>query len=158
MKVVMEYFLKFGFDLQQDIDKWVQWVEDEVEKWLVEFFLLLLGEMVQNYLWVYMVVCLSCQLVVFLSLNWWLYKCLEKQNLYKWCVVKFIFNFEGKWVDFELIKGSKGKGMIIKIDEGEFDLSDYNIISRGVGKCLNCGNVIEDGVIKFQVWLGKFGY
>ncbi|ABG52250.1 conserved hypothetical protein [Trichodesmium erythraeum IMS101] len=158
MKAAMEYPLKFGPDLQQDIDKWVQWVGDEAEKRLAEFFPSLPGERVQNYLWAHTVVCPSCQSVVPLSPNWWLYKRPEKQNLHKWCAVKPIPNPEGKRVDFELIKGSKGKGTTIKTDEGEFDPSDYNTISRGVGKCLNCGNVIEDGVIKSQARSGKLGH
>nr|WP_199194158.1 DUF1156 domain-containing protein [Pleurocapsa sp. CCALA 161] len=38
MKAAMEYPLKFGADLQQDIDKWVKFVGDEAEKRLAEFF------------------------------------------------------------------------------------------------------------------------
>ncbi|MBS9773408.1 MAG: DUF1156 domain-containing protein, partial [Trichodesmium erythraeum GBRTRLIN201] len=158
MKAAMEYPLKFGPDLQQDIDKWVQWVEDEAEKRLAEFFPSLPGETVQNYLWAHTVVCPSCQSVVPLSPNWWLYKRPEKQNLHKWCAVKPIPNLEGKRVDFELIKGSKGKGTTIKTDEGEFDPNDYNTISRGVGKCPNCGSVIEDDAIKSQARSGKLGH
>jgi putative DNA methylase len=39
MKAAMEYPLKFGADLQQDIDKWVKFVGDEAEKRLAEFSL-----------------------------------------------------------------------------------------------------------------------
>ncbi len=38
MKAAMEYPLKFGPDLQHEIDKWVKWVGDEAEKRLGEFF------------------------------------------------------------------------------------------------------------------------
>ncbi|MGL6136476.1 MAG: DUF1156 domain-containing protein, partial [Planktothrix sp.] len=38
MKAAMEYPLKFGPDLQEDIDKWVKWVGDEAEKRLAQFF------------------------------------------------------------------------------------------------------------------------
>jgi putative DNA methylase len=38
MKAAMEYPLKFGAELQKDIDKWVKWVGDEAEKRLAEFF------------------------------------------------------------------------------------------------------------------------
>ncbi|MDE5123449.1 MAG: DUF1156 domain-containing protein [Trichodesmium sp. St19_bin1] len=158
MKAAMEYPLKFVPDLQQDIDKWVQWVGDEAEKRLAEFFPSLPGETVQNYLWAHTVICPSCQSVVPLSPNWWLYKRPEKQNLHKWCAVKPIPNPEGKRVDFELIKGSKGKGTTIKTDEGEFDPNDYNTISRGVGKCLNCGSVIEDESIKAYSSVHNFGH
>ena len=158
MKAAMEYPLKFGPDLQQDIDKWVKWVGDEAEKRLSEFFPCLPGEKVQNYLWAHTVVCPSCQSVVPLSPNWWLYKRPEKQNLHKWCAVKPIPNPENKRVDFELVKGRKGKGTTIQTDDGEYDPSDYNTISRGVGKCLNCGNVIEDEAIKRYSSVNNFGY
>ncbi|MEL7078608.1 MAG: DUF1156 domain-containing protein, partial [Cyanobacteria bacterium J06582_2] len=74
MKAAMEYPLKFGADLQQDIDKWVKFVGDEAEKRLAEFFPSNEGEKVQNYLWAHMVVCPHCESVVPLSPNWWLSK------------------------------------------------------------------------------------
>ena len=74
MKAAMEYPLKFGAALQEDIDKWVQWVGEEAEKRLAEFFPSQEGETVQNYLWAHTVICPSCQSVVPLSPNWWLSK------------------------------------------------------------------------------------
>lgn len=147
MKAAMEYPLKFGPDLQGDIDRWVQWVGDEAERRLAEFFPSQEGETVQNYLWAHTVLCPSCGSTVPLSPNWWLYKRPEKQNLHKWCAVKPIPNPAEKRVDFELIKGRKGKGTTIQTDEGDFDPKDYNTISRGVGKCPNCGNVIENETV-----------
>ena len=158
MKAAMEYPLKFGPDLQQDIDKWVKWVGDEAEKRLSEFFPSLPGEKVQNYLWAHTVVCPSCQSVVPLSPNWWLYKRPEKQNLHKWCAVKPIPNPENKRVDFELVKGKKGKGTTIQTDDGEYDPNTTTTISRGVGKCVNCGNVIEGEVIKSQAQSSGLGH
>ena len=165
MKAAMEYPLKFGPDLQQDIDKWVQWVGDEAEKRLAEFFPSLPGEKVQNYLWAHTVVCPSCQSVVPLSPNWWLSKTSNyagkgqaRKATSDWYAVKPIPNPEKKRVDFELIKGSKGKGTTIKTDEGEFDPNDYNTISRGVGKCPNCGSVIEDESIKAYSSVHNFGH
>jgi putative DNA methylase len=78
MKAAIEFPLKFGPDLQQDIDKWVKWVGDEAEKRLAEFFPSEPNETVQNYLWAHTVVCPSCESVVPLSPNWWLYKRPEK--------------------------------------------------------------------------------
>jgi adenine-specific DNA methylase len=37
MKAAMEYPLKFGPDLQQDIDKWVKWVGDEAESFSLRY-------------------------------------------------------------------------------------------------------------------------
>lgn len=157
MKAAMEYPLKFGPDLQQDIDKWVKWVGDEAEKRLAEFFPSLPGETVQNYLWAHTVVCPSCESVVPLSPNWWLSntsnyagKGQARKVTSDWYAVKPIPNLENKRVDFELVKGRKGKGNIISTAHEEYDPNNNITISKGVGKCINCSNIIEDEVIKFQ--------
>ena len=147
MKAAMEYPLKFGPDLQHEIDKWVKWVGDEAEKRLAEFFPSQEGETVQNYLWAHTVVCPSCESVVPLSPNWWLYKRPEKQNLHKWCAVKPIPNLAEKRVDFELVKGRKGKGSTIQTSEGDFNPDEYATVSRGVGKCLNCDSIIDNDIV-----------
>jgi putative DNA methylase len=150
MKAAMEYPLKFGPDLQEDIDKWVKWVGDEAQKRLADFFPSLPGETVQNYLWAHTVVCPSCQSVVPLSPNWWLSKTSNyagkgqsRKVTSDWYAVKPIPNLAQKRVDFELVKGKKGKETTIKTDDGEYDPSDYSTISRGVGKCPNCDTIIE---------------
>jgi len=154
MKAAMEYPLKFGPDLQQDIDKWVKWVGDEAEKRLAEFFPSLPGETVQNYLWAHTVVCPSCESVVPLSPNWWLSRTSNyggkgqaRKITSDWYAVKPIPNPENKRVDFELVKGRKGKGTTIQTADGEYDPDTKNTISRGVGKCPNCGNVIDNEYI-----------
>ena len=147
MKAAMEYPLKFGPDLQHDIDKWVKWVGDEAEKRLAEFFPSNPGETVQNYLWAHTVVCPSCESVVPLSPNWWLDKspgAIKKGQL---CAVKPIPNLENKCVDFELFIGKKGKETTIKTDNEEYEPESKATISRGVGKCPNCSSVIENDVI-----------
>ncbi|MEG4852598.1 DUF1156 domain-containing protein [Microcoleus sp. B5-D4] len=158
MKAAMEYPLKFGPDLQEDIDKWVKWVGDEAEKRLTEFFPSLPGETVQTYLWAHTVVCPSCQSVVPLSPNWWLYKRPEKQNLHKWCAVKPIPNLEEKRVDFEFVKGKKGKDTTIKTDAGEYDPNTLSTLSRAVGKCCNCNAVITEQEIKLYTSVNNFGH
>ncbi|WP_228049892.1 DUF1156 domain-containing protein [Tychonema sp. LEGE 06208] len=144
MKAAMEYPLKFGPDLQEDIDKWVQWVGDEAEKRLTEFFPSLPGETVQNYLWAHTVVCPSCQSVVPLSPNWWLDRSPGGAKKGQWCAVKPIPNREQKRVDFELVKGKKGKDTTIQTDAGEYDPSDTATMGRGVAKCPNCDHVIDN--------------
>lgn len=147
MKAAIEFPLKFGAALQEDIDKWVKWVGDEAEKRLSDFFPSKDGEKVQNYLWAHTVVCPSCQSVVPLSPNWWLYKRPEKVNLHRWCVVRPIPNLAEKRVDFKLIKGKKGKGNTIQTPDGDYDPDDFPTIARGVGKCPNCDSVIENEYI-----------
>jgi len=147
MKAAIEYPLKFGADLQVEIDKWVKWVGDEAEKQLAEFFPSLPGEKVQAYFWAHTVICPNCETTVPLSPNWWLYRRTEKQNIHKWCAIKPIPNLENKEVKFELIEGSKGKGTTIRIGSEEYDPSTTATISRGVGRCPNCSGVIEDEFI-----------
>ncbi|MGL4501655.1 MAG: DUF1156 domain-containing protein, partial [Planktothrix sp.] len=100
-----------------------------------------------------------------LSPNWWLSKTSNYAGKGKarkvtsdWYAVKPIPNPEQKRVDFELVKGRKGKGTTIQTDEGEYDPGDTVTISRGVGKCPNCGNVIGDEVIKSQAQSSLFGH
>lgn len=154
MKAAMEYPLKFGPDLQQDIDKWVKWVGDEAEKRLAEFFPSLEGETVQNYLWAHTVVCPSCESVVPLSPNWWLSKTSnyagkgqERKVTSNWYAVKPIPNPEKKRVDFELVKGRKGNGTTIQTDDCEYEPDTTITINRGEGKCPNCGNLASSDYI-----------
>jgi putative DNA methylase len=120
-----------------------------------------------------------------LSPNWWLYKRPEKQNLHKWCAVKPIPNPEKNRVDFELVRGKKGKGTTIVVEKNkeyknsevtegiknsellgsellnspeEYDPDTTTTISRGVGKCPNCTSVIEDDVIKSQAKSSGLGH
>ncbi|MDD1437095.1 DUF1156 domain-containing protein, partial [Dolichospermum sp. ST_sed10] len=201
MKAAMEYPLKFGPDLQHDIDKWVKWVGDEAEKRLAEFFPSNPGETVQNYLWAHTVVCPSCESVVPLSPNWWLSKTSNyagkgqaRKVTSDWYAVKPIPNPENKRVDFELIKGRKGKGNTIIYNQNsvvgarrslidsnnispvvsnnseqdarttnnnielEYDPDTTTTISRGVGKCPNCGNVIDNSIIMQSAKDKKMGY
>jgi putative DNA methylase len=161
MKAAIEFPLKFGVALQEDIDKWVKWVGDEAEKRLGDFFPSQDGEKVQNYFWAHTVVCPSCQSIVPLSPNWWLSKTSNyagkgqvRKVTSEWYVVKPIPNLIEKRVDFELIKGKKGKGNSIQTADGDYDPDDFATIARGVGKCPNCDSVIEDQLIKNQAQNG----
>ncbi len=150
MKAALEYPLKFGAALQEDIDKWVKWVGDEAEKRLREFFPSQNGEKVQNYLWAHTVVCSSCQTTVPLSPNWWLDRspsAIKKGGI---CAVKPIPNLAEKRVDFVLIKSRKGKGNSIQTSDIDYNPDDFSTMSRGVGKCPNCELIIEDSIIKNQ--------
>ena len=109
MKAAIEFPLRFGAALQEDIDKWVKWVGDEAEKRLSDFFPSQDGEKVQNYLWAHTVVCPSCQSIVPLSPNWWLSKTSNyagkgqaRKVTCDWYAVKPIPNLAEKRVDFEL--------------------------------------------------------
>jgi len=165
MKAAIEFPLKFGAALQEDIDKWVKWVGDEAEKRLSEFFPSQDGEKVQNYLWAHTVVCPSCQSVVPLSPNWWLSKTSNyagkgqsRKVTCDWYAVKPISNLAEKRVDFELIKGKKSKGNSIQTPDGDYDPDNFSTIARGVGKCPNCDSVIEEQIVKNQAQNGGLGH
>jgi len=165
MKAAIAFPLQFGAALQEDIDKWVKWVGDEAEKRLSDFFPSQDGEKVQNYLWAHTVVCPSCQSVVPLSPNWWLSKTSNyagkgqaRKVTSDWYAVKPIPNLAEKKVDFELIKGKKGKGSSIQTSNGDYDPDDFSTIARGVGKCPNCDSVIEDQIVKNQAQNGSLGH
>ncbi|MEB3310898.1 MAG: DUF1156 domain-containing protein [Snowella sp.] len=143
MKAAMEYPLKFGPALQADIDKWVKWVGDEAEKRLAEFFPSQEGEMVQNYLWAHTVVCPNCESVIPLSPNWWVDRSPGAIKKGEICAVKPIPNRVEKRVDFTLIKGKKGKGNSIQTPDGDYNPDDFATVSRSVGKCPNCQNIID---------------
>lgn len=165
MKAAMEYPLKFGPDLQADIDKWVKWVGDEAEKRLAPFFPSPPGETVQNYLWAHTVVCPNCESVVPLSPNWWLSRASnyagkgkERTVTSNWYAVKPIPDPAKKQVNFELVKGKKGKGTTIQTADGEYDPETTTTLSRGVGRCPNCGAVIENDFIYEQGRLGGMNH
>ncbi|MEH2069919.1 MAG: DUF1156 domain-containing protein [Nostoc sp.] len=165
MKAAMEYPLKFGPDLQQDIDKWVKWVGDKAEKRLAEFFPSLPGETVQTYFWAHTVLCPSCESVVPLSPNWWLSKTSNyagkgqaRKITSDWYAVKPIPNPEHKRVDFQLVRGKKGKVSTIIKDDGEYDPDNQITVNRGEGKCLNCGNLIESSFIDNKLFQKQFSY
>ncbi|BAU16031.1 hypothetical protein LEP3755_65980 (plasmid) [Leptolyngbya sp. NIES-3755] len=155
MKAAIEYPLKFGADLQQDIDKWVKWVGDEAEKRLAEFFPSLPNEKVQTYFWAHTVVCPSCQSSIPLLPNGWLSRTTnyagkgnERKATRDWYAVKLIAQPEKKQVGFDLVQGRKGKGSTIQVGDDEYEPEAANTISRGIGKCPNCHNIVEDEVIK----------
>jgi putative DNA methylase len=158
MKAAMEYPLKFGPDLQIDIDKWVKWVGDEAEKRLSEFFPSQPGETVQNYLWAHTVTCPSCQSTVPLSPNWWVDRSPGSERKGKWVAVRPIPNPAQKRVDFELVVGPKGKGTTINTASGDYDPEETTTISRLVGKCPNCQTIIEENQIKDFAQKNKFGH
>ncbi|PZO60793.1 MAG: DNA methylase [Phormidesmis priestleyi] len=158
MKAAMEYPLKFGPDLQAEINKWVKWVGDEVEERQSKFFPSLSGETTINYLWAHTMKCPSCESVIPLSPNWWLYRRLGESNYKYWCAVKPIANLSNKRVDFQLMAGGKGKGKTIKTDDGDYDPDTASTINRGAAKCTNCGSIIEEDVIKEFARSSGLGY
>jgi len=158
MKAAIEYPLKFGPDLQVDIDKWVKWVGDEARVRLAEFFPSKVGEKIQNYLWAHTVICPNCESTVPLSPTWWLDRSPESAKKGQWCAVKPVADIENKKVKFVIVKGIKGTGNSILYNGFEYFPESEVTVSRSVGKCPNCKNIIEDEIIKSQAQSIDFGH
>jgi putative DNA methylase len=165
MKAAIEYPLKFGPDLQVDIDRWVKWVGDEAERRLAEFFPSLPGESIQYYLWVHTIPCPTCSSVVPLSPTWWLSRVSNyagKGEVRKittdWYAVKPTPDLSSCQIGFDLIRGRKGQGTTIQTHNGDYDPNTLVTVGRGIGKCLNCNSVIENDYICSTSKDNKFGH
>lgn len=148
MKAAMEYPLKFGPDLQHEIDKWVKWVGDEAEKRLAEFFPSQEGEKSVAYFWAHTITCPNCKFTVPLSSTWWVDKSPASAKRNDWCAVDLLPNKENKNFDFVMVRGEKGPQSTIKNEQGIYDPSARATISRGTGKCFHCDTVIDTEYIK----------
>ncbi len=158
MKAAIEYPLKFGPDLQVEIDKWVKWVGDEAEKRLAPFFPSLPGEKVQAYFWAHAVICPNCEFTIPLSPTWWVDKSPASTKKDNWCAVKPVSNPITKQVEFEMVRGKKGHGATIQTLDGEFDPSDFVTSKGGDGRCSNCGGLIEGEYIDKKLLEEDFSY
>ena len=65
---------------------------------------------------------------------------------------------QSKQVRLELIKGKKGKGKTIAVGDTEYDPDIQITISRGIGKCPNCTNVIDIEYIDQKLLEKDFDY
>ena len=136
MKAAMEYPLKFGADLQQDIDKWVKYVGDEAQDRLAEFFPSGLrsseskNKEVQNK---------------------------NKEDKNSECK-NSATSVTSELLKQDLLMARKPRRSSLLNSSEEYDPSTTTTISRGVGKCPNCTSVIEDDVIKSQAKSSGLGH
>jgi adenine-specific DNA methylase len=124
-KVVLEYIPKYGQKLADEVRKWGQWIKEQAEKELAEFFPKDPdGATPIAYLWARTIRCegASCGAEVPLMRSLWLAK---KTN--KSVALKVVPNPKTKWVDFEIINDTKPK------DVGE------GTVKRGSATCPCCG-------------------
>ncbi|HBB33197.1 MAG TPA: adenine-specific DNA methylase, partial [Cyanobacteria bacterium UBA9273] len=124
-KVVLEYIPKYGQKLADEVRKWGQWVKEEAEKELAEFYPKDPdGATPIAYLWARTIVCEGpgCGAEVPLMRSLWF---ANKSN--KSVALKLIPNPEAKRVDFEISGNVKAK------DIGE------GTVKRGSGTCPCCG-------------------
>ena len=126
-KVVLEYIPKYGQKLADEVRKWGQWIKEQAEKELSEFYPKDPdGATPIAYLWARTVTCDAsiggCGAEVPLMRSLWLAK-KDKKSV----ALKIVPNKEAKRVDFEIIVDAKAK------DVGE------GTVKRGSATCPCCG-------------------
>lgn len=129
-KATIEYPMKYGDKLLEDVEKGLKWVFDNTKKELGEFYPKHNGKEVAAYIWSWAVVCPECGFKSPLVGQWWLYKS-KQENIYLNPIIDDNDNLK-----FELKNGKNApKGNV----------------SRGRGKCLKCGVTIPNKIIKKQI-------
>src|SRR5205823_13724940 len=124
-KVVLEYIPKYGQKLADEVRKWGQWIKEQAEKELAEFYPKDPdGATPIAYLWARTIRCegAGCGAEVPLLRSLWLAK---KAN--KSVALKILPNAKTKRVDFDIIQDVKTK------DVGE------GTVKRGSASCPICG-------------------
>lgn len=124
-KVVLEYIPRYGQKLADEVRKWGQWIKEQAEKELAEFYPKDPdGATPIAYLWARTIRCegAGCGAEVPLMRSLWLAK---KAN--KSVALKIVPNPKAKQVDFEIIHDAKAK----EVGEGT--------VKRGSATCLCCG-------------------
>ena len=142
-KVVLEYIPKYGQELGDEVRKWGQWVKDEAEKELAEFYPKDPdGSIPIAYLWARTITCEGpgCGAEVPLIRSLWLAK---KDN--RSVVLKLIPNPTKKRVDFEIITNAKSS-----------DASE-GTVKRGSATCPCCGYTTPVASVREQLKKQKGG-
>jgi len=137
-KVVLEYIPKYGQQLADEVRKWGQWVKEEAEKELGEFYPKDPdGATPIAYLWARTITCEGpgCGAEVPLMRSFWL---ANKSN--RSIALQLIPKPEDKRVDFEIIEKQKGKW--VRSNKPEVEIKNPNFdgtVKRGSATCPCCG-------------------
>ncbi len=155
-KVVLEYIPKYGQQLADEVRKWGQWVKEEAEKELEEFYPKDPdGATPIAYLWARTVTCEGpgCGAEVPLMRSLWLAK---KSN--RSIALQIIPKPEDKRVDFKIIEKQKNKWVLadnpeIEIKKPEFD----GTVKRGSATCPCCGYTTHVDSVRQQIKVRQGG-
>src|SRR5207302_4004610 len=142
-KVVLEYIPKYGQKLADEVRKWGQWIKEQAEKELAEFYPKDPdGATPIAYLWARTVRCegAGCGAEVPLMRSLWLAK---KAN--RSVALKIVPNPEAKRIDFEIIKDAKAK-----------DVGDATV-KHGSATCPCCGYTTPVASVRTQLKVRKGG-
>lgn len=142
-KVVLEYIPKYGQKLADEVRKWGQWIKEEAEKELAEFYPKDPdGATPIAYLWARTITCEGpgCGAEVPLMRSLWLAK---KSN--RSIALHIIPKPEEKRVDFEIIENVKAKDVGV------------GTVKRGSGTCPCCGYTTPVASVRKQLKARKGG-
>jgi adenine-specific DNA methylase len=137
-KVVLEYIPKYGQTLADEVRKWGEWVKNEAEKELAEFYPKDAdGSTPIAYLWARTITCEGpgCGAEVPLMRSFWLAK---KSN--RSIALQLIPNPKQKQVDVEIIEKVNKKW--VRADNHQLEVKNPNLegtVKRGSGTCPCCG-------------------
>ncbi len=149
-KVVLEYIPKYGQTLADEVRKWGEWVKEEAEKELSEFYPKDAdGSTPIAYLWARTIVCEGpgCGAEVPLMRSLWLAK---KSN--RSVALRIIPKPENKRIDFEIIEKQKGKWIVI--DHPEIEVKNPSLdgtVKRGSATCPCCGFTTPVASVRIQL-------
>lgn len=137
-KVVLEYIPKYGKELADEVRKWGQWVKEEAEKELGEFYPTDSdGATPIAYLWARTIRCegLGCGAEVPLIRSLWLAKRKGNRSI----ALRFVPDKDKKRVDFEIIENAK-----------RADVKD-GTVKRGSATCPCCGYTTPVASVRAQL-------
>jgi len=138
-KAIIEYPSLFGKELEKDIKHWGDKIAKEIEMELEDCFPKKNGEEIFGYIWVRTIKCPRCELEVPLSPNWWLDK-------------------NGK-LGYKLVVPERGDICRFEMKKQSSDFNpDEGTVTRGIGRCPRCSEIIEGDEIKRQAQAGNMGH
>ncbi|WP_138504566.1 DUF1156 domain-containing protein [Nostoc sp. PA-18-2419] len=149
-KVVLEYIPKYGQTLADEVQKWGQWVKEEAEKELAEFYPKDPdGSTPIAYLWARTIICEGpgCGAEVPLIRSLWLCK---KSN--RSIGLRIITKLEENRVDFEIIEKQKNKWVVTDKPEVEIKNPSFEgTVKRGSATCPCCGYTTPVASVRTQL-------
>ncbi|GCL42562.1 DUF1156 domain-containing protein [Dolichospermum planctonicum] len=148
-KVVLEYIPKYGQQLADEVRKWGQWVKEEAEKELAQFYPKDAdGSTPIAYLWARTIICEGpgCGAEVPLRSSLWLCK-KSNRNI----GLRIIPQPEEKRVDFEIIEKQKSKWVVSDHPEIEVKNPSFDgTVKRGSATCPCCGYTTPVASVRTQ--------
>ena len=148
-KVVLEYIPKYGQQLADEVRKWGQWVKEEAEKELAQFYPKDPdGSTPIAYLWARTIICEGPGCGAEVPLMRSLYLC-KKSN--RNIGLRIIPQPEEKRVDFEIIEKQKSKWVVSDHPEIEVKNPSFDgTVKRGSATCPCCGYTTPVASVRTQ--------